>query len=195
MEVLGAHGLEGLTARRIAAAAGVSPGTVFHHFDSLEQMELEAMTAVVDASMEPVRVADHASVRSYLEALGASTEAVLREQPAMVRAFVATMARAVSSDTLRRGLADYLARWLERIAADLRALQPPGAPDPAPAALAAIMLMDSIGLHAMLFAGLNRDDPHDLVLTDLDRVARFWRDAVAILTVYLTTVPPGHPDA
>lgn len=52
-ELFVTHGYEGTTLRRIAAAAGIKAGSIYHHFDSKEALFLavlrDGMTVMVDA--------------------------------------------------------------------------------------------------------------------------------------------------
>lgn len=51
LELIVAHGVEGVSSRAINASAGVSPGVLHYHFGSLENLVLE----LIDRHMEPLR--------------------------------------------------------------------------------------------------------------------------------------------
>ena len=55
LQVIGDHGVEGLTHRRIAGAAGVTIGTITHHFKSLEELLSVAMETLIERDLQELR--------------------------------------------------------------------------------------------------------------------------------------------
>ena len=67
MSLIARHGLEGVTMRAVAAEAGLSYGSLFHYFDSKDDLLMHAVRHSM--SMQTKRVNEYASQYSGLKAL------------------------------------------------------------------------------------------------------------------------------
>ena len=67
MRLIGRHGLDGLTMRAVAAEAGLSYGSLFHYFNSKDELLMHAVRHTT--SMQTKRVNEYASQYSGLKAL------------------------------------------------------------------------------------------------------------------------------
>ncbi|MEI4270799.1 TetR family transcriptional regulator C-terminal domain-containing protein [Klenkia sp. LSe6-5] len=132
IDVIAEHGLAGLTARRIAAAADVPLGSVTYHFDGLDDLVRAAFTRHAGRMAEVFR-AHFAGVTDRTSMLDAATDFVLqghgashREWAVAYELYLAAMRdpalREVteawmgsSRDTLQRVLEPELARALDGV--------------------------------------------------------------------------------
>jgi len=67
MRLIARHGLDGLTMRAVAAEAGLSYGSLFHYFNSKDELLMHAVRHTT--SMQTKRVNEYASQHSGLKAL------------------------------------------------------------------------------------------------------------------------------
>ena len=67
MALIAQHGLEGVTMRAVAAEAGLSYGSLFHYFDSKDELLMHAVRHLM--SLQTKRVNDYSSQYSGLRAL------------------------------------------------------------------------------------------------------------------------------
>lgn len=67
MSVIARHGLEGVTMRAVAAEAGLSYGSLFHYFDSKDELLMHAVRHLM--SLQTRRVNEYTSQYSGLKAL------------------------------------------------------------------------------------------------------------------------------
>jgi AcrR family transcriptional regulator len=67
MRLIARHGLEGVTMRAVAAESGLSYGSLFHYFDSKEQLLMHAVQTTIDQQTR--RFNDYSSQYAGLEAL------------------------------------------------------------------------------------------------------------------------------
>ncbi len=67
MSLIARHGLDGLTMRAVAAEAGLSYGSLFHYFNSKDELLMHAVRHTT--SMQTKRVNEYASQYSGLKAL------------------------------------------------------------------------------------------------------------------------------
>jgi len=67
MRLIARHGLEGVTMRAVAAESGLSYGSLFHYFDSKEQLLMHVVRTSIDQQTR--RINEYSSQYSGLEAL------------------------------------------------------------------------------------------------------------------------------
>jgi AcrR family transcriptional regulator len=67
MRLIARHGLEGVTMRAVAAESGLSYGSLFHYFDSKEQLLMHAVRTSIDQQTR--RINEYSSQYAGLEAL------------------------------------------------------------------------------------------------------------------------------
>jgi AcrR family transcriptional regulator len=156
--VILAKGLPATSVREIAHAAGVSSGTVTHHFGSID----EILAAVVRAEAERVRAelwADASGRGSTLEALVALGEGLLsqrREVREYWSLWIDFWARAAHDRALARWQSERYRTWRALIrdlvaagveSGELRAV------DPDEAAIDIVALIDGLGVQAFFELG------------------------------------------
>lgn len=171
LATLAEKGLEGFTARTVARRAGFSTATVFHHFTSMDELQLDAMMLVLDEAMSARPPAGGADIRSYVETLGGIVFGMVREQPWLIHVSASLFAKLPFSEPLQRRTALHYGRYVEQIESELAVLgAAEGGPVPRHSlALALVLLLDQLSLYWMA--------SHDVVALE-----RFWRDMVALFT-------------
>ncbi|HSJ44437.1 MAG TPA: TetR/AcrR family transcriptional regulator [Euzebyales bacterium] len=119
-ELIPEVGWGSVTTRGVAARAGVRPGLVHYHFDSVEALLVVAATRAADGLVDEVRdvLADAPDIASGIDVLVATTAAVGDRGPARLLLTEASLAAARIPDlrvALTASLADLrtvLATWL-----------------------------------------------------------------------------------
>jgi AcrR family transcriptional regulator len=170
LATLGEEGLEGFSARNVAGRAGVSPATIFHHFATLDELQLDAIMLLVDQALREELAQPPRSVRGYLRSLGALSLRVLREQPQLVHISNALFGKLPFSAPLRARARKHYARWVEEIDGKLAALGVRAPERRRHLAMALVMLLDGMGIHWSVH--------HDV--EELERVWNTLADGVAV---------------
>lgn len=180
LAVLGELGSEGFTARRVAERAGVSPGNLFHHFSSLDELLLEAVMLMLDESFVERMKGTWPDVRTYLQALGANGLGLIRERPEAVNLFITLIGKVPFHERLRHKSAEYYTHYVAWLEGELAKLDASGAPRERlhNLAVAVLMLLDGMSIHW----SIHRDP---------DELERFWNEMAALFSQRLA--PAGPP--
>lgn len=96
-------GSDGFSAAALAEAAGVSKANLFHHFDSLDAIVLEAF-AQLALGMEMLRPPQGITLRGWLQQMGHSSFGLDEIGADMTRSYFVFMAKALFNETLRAQL-------------------------------------------------------------------------------------------
>ncbi|TQV82947.1 TetR/AcrR family transcriptional regulator [Aliikangiella coralliicola] len=69
-EIVGESGYEDLTTNSLIAKAGIAKGTLYHHFNNLDEVVYAMIKSLVEQSLDGVPVEKYDSLAEYLEAMG-----------------------------------------------------------------------------------------------------------------------------
>ncbi len=147
VELLSREGPDGFTASALAAEAGVSKGTLFHHFDALDEIPLYALEEVFLTGMERVEHEGH-SLEGYLRVLFREMR-VLVDDKRFLRGYFVFLLKGIFDPRLGRRLADSGLEMHRTLAASLGPHLPAGADADVTARLVEVVL-DGIALHELL---------------------------------------------
>jgi AcrR family transcriptional regulator len=169
LEIVRELGIASVSARVIAARAGVNQALVFYHFGSVDNLLAEACRTETAA-----RLADYmdqlASVGTLRELLDVGRDLNTRERAAgNVTVLAQLLAGSVGNEVLRAATADALRMWTSEIEAVLRRVLRGGPLDGLldPAALAHLVSAAFVGLE--LFGTVDQDAA-DAAMSELDRL-------------------------
>jgi AcrR family transcriptional regulator len=176
LATLADKGLEGFTARNVAEQAGVSTATLFHHFASLDELQLDAMMLLLDDEMRGLAPAGELDPRRYLQSLGELVLRVIRKEPALMRMSATLLGKLPFSEALQHSAAGHYERYVQQIETGLIAVGGPGPPSRRHMAMALVLLLDGMGTYWT-------------VNHDVDALERFWADVVALFAPQLA--PPA----
>ncbi len=149
-EVIATEGLDGLTMRKIAAAAGCTTGRLTHYFAGREELVLAALRAVYDAAASRMTAARNAEapprqrLQRVLEEALPLDEARLREW----KIWIAFWAAAASDETLAQENDARHAEWRASIAPLVRDIAPSADADREAGRL--VGLVNGLGLEAAI---------------------------------------------
>lgn len=116
MRLIARHGIEGVTMRAVAAEAGLSYGSLFHYFDSKDDLLMHAVRHLT--SLQTARVNEYTSQYSGLKALEhlLCDDAIVNESSRDSWTVWLTFQYKVALDTSFADLhAEMIGGWLERI--------------------------------------------------------------------------------
>jgi AcrR family transcriptional regulator len=146
--ILGRDGPDRFSASTLAAEAGISKATVFHHFRSLDEVPLAALDHLSEQALRP-DLPETPTLAQILQAIGRAAFGLAADQRPFLRAYFAFASKAMFDMALRQRLQVSLAAAQGHIAA----LLAPAIPDPRRAdtwAGAILAQLDGITLHMML---------------------------------------------
>ena len=155
LEIIGSHGIDAVTHRRVAERAGVSPGSTTHHFSSREDLLREAFRFYLktgDRLLAAIDEEARASVSDPEERVRRfATEIIRREfiEPGarFIRAEHEMLLFASADSQLASYVRAWEARWVASIAGDLEAA---GWPQPVEAARTLMNLIRGYELERLL---------------------------------------------
>jgi AcrR family transcriptional regulator len=181
LATLGDKGLEGFTARNVAERAGVSTATVFHHFATLDELQLEAVVLLFDDALGQGLMTPGQDLRGYLHSLGTVVLRMIRRQPELVRISNTLFGKLPFSEGLRRSAVQHYARYVAAVEGDLAALGADAAARRAHVALALVLLLDGLGIHWSIHH-------------DVKKLQGFWSDMAELFADQLETPADAtHP--
>ncbi len=70
LAIVGEAGYQALTTNRLIAEAGVAKGTLYHHFNNLDEVVYAMIESVFDQALDEVAVENYQSVQAYLQEIG-----------------------------------------------------------------------------------------------------------------------------
>lgn len=167
--VIAEHGLEAVSVRSVAAAAGVSPGRVQHYFASrsaLVRASAEEMIAQA-ARAHPQALGDPADPATLWSLLTHSLDPADAARSG-VAVYFSYVAAAVADPQIAQILADARRGAAEAVRRCL-AEQHPGLPDPDALALELLLLAEG-ATQAVLLGWASRDDARATIRRALDRI-------------------------
>jgi AcrR family transcriptional regulator len=151
------QGWSAVTTRAVAERAGVNPGLVHYHFDSIEDLRVTASTSAVERALDTL--AGLQGGRSVVESLGAAIEAMIAEtrDGPMAVLTAELLVRAGRDDRIRDWMAGLLARLRAELGSAIRGGIGRGELEPVdPEALAVLLaaIVDGLLLHVIADPGL-----------------------------------------
>ncbi len=69
-EIVGEAGYEALTTNLLISKAGVAKGTLYHHFNNLDEVVYAMIESIFDQTLEDVPVEKYQSISDYMDAIG-----------------------------------------------------------------------------------------------------------------------------
>ncbi len=157
MKLIAQRGIEGLTGSALAAEAGVSKATVFHHFPSMDQVPLAALDHIVVGLVDAVQ--HQASARDYLMQAGSDVLRLTAEQADEALAMNALLTGASRGSELRERMSALSTAYRDLMAEELVRLAPHADLDSARVvADIAIPAVDGLATHLMLTGDRERLD-------------------------------------
>ena len=152
LQILGERGRRGLTARAVAERAGVSKGTLFHHFATLDAIPLAAAERLVTEITESVDAAAYRDARGYLRALGPASLRLVEENAEAMKALNVYLGEAFFDEEYREAVTALFTSALGEIRAGLATHADNAVPRARldAVALSVTALLDGMTLHALL---------------------------------------------
>jgi TetR/AcrR family transcriptional regulator, regulator of biofilm formation and stress response len=155
LEVIGEHGVGGVTNRAVALRAGVSPGSLSYHFPSQTELLREALLRFVVAEAERLEALAGAGAELDLDPLAAAVEAIVEgADRRAVLAQTELYLQACRDPELQAVAAQAYAAY---DAAARRMLEGLGVADPVPLVPALIALVDGYELRRLALGDVGAD--------------------------------------
>ena len=141
-----------MTARAVAERAGVSKGTLFHHFATLDAIPFAAAELLVTQLTAGVDPTQYEDARGYLRALGEASLRLVEENAEVMKALNAYLAEAFFNEEYRQAMAEVYAAALGEVRAGLAVHGGDALPRAHLDAIAIAVagLLDGMNLHALL---------------------------------------------
>ncbi|GGA54478.1 TetR/AcrR family transcriptional regulator [Pelagibacterium lentulum] len=98
--IMGRDGYEGLSASRLAGAAGISKANLFHHFRSMDDVPIAAFELIANQIAIP-QTREGGSAADFVAAMGEVAFASLQEHRSFYAAYISFLARAVFDPALK----------------------------------------------------------------------------------------------
>lgn len=150
VEVILERGWGGVTTRAVAERAGVPPGLVHYHFDSVDELRREAAVSTLSSHLDPfVDLATQLTPVALIEAAALATAEEYAPGTDVARLIYEVMPAATRDVHIQQALADLLVRFRTALEASIRRDHPrPLAPPDVIAGVVAAAL-DGLQFHLL----------------------------------------------
>ena len=112
--ILGTGGYPALTVGKLSQQAGISKGALYHHFESLDEVRLSALGALIEQLVTIKDPAQFESLSEYLEDLGEEQFDDLENEPTAVKAIMAFLAQGIFDERAALQLREMMASSMEQ---------------------------------------------------------------------------------
>ncbi len=119
IQLLGENGAEQFSASKLAAAAGISKATLFHHFRSIDDVPIEAFEVWSNDVLD-IDLPATGDLYKALVKLGNHTFDVVDQQRDFLRAYFVLLNKAMFDERLRFKVASSSDRAIETLASGIR---------------------------------------------------------------------------
>ena len=162
MELLGREGPDAFSASALAREAGVSKATIFHHFESLDEIPLEALEGLFIAAMDGTDDPE-LDLFEYLQTLKDDALAMIQTERRFFNAYFVFLTKALFDTRVRERFSAGAFMMHDTLRAALEPRMPPGTSPEEADEVARLVgaVLDGISLHYM-------------VMDDHDRLHRAW---------------------
>ncbi|MBM7785049.1 TetR/AcrR family transcriptional regulator [Tenggerimyces flavus] len=166
-QVIAEHGIEGVSLRVVAQAAGVSIGRIQHYFASREALVLAGLTRLIDQAVGAYQGTSDAPPRDRL--FHVLSQQVPRTEPGRmgVAVWYAYLATAITDTRIRQILAEALRVGETECAAHVRAMREVGAAEALAVSRRLLALSDGLTLR-VLAGGLDADEAIAVLHAEVD---------------------------
>ncbi len=122
LRTAGKEGAKGLTAQKIAEAAGVSKANLFHHFTSMEEIIIEALLRYLDMIRPPCLLKDHDSIEHFLHTLIDEILEFFERDPLARRGYERLGSEYDTNETLNRLITERVTRNVGTVEAKVKSM-------------------------------------------------------------------------
>jgi len=96
--IVGEESFAGLTSNKLVNVAGIAKGTLYHHFDSLDDVVSAMMQQLIDDFMQNIPIEQFATMADYLAALGHYQINILVEDKVMMNVFYGFLPKGINEE-------------------------------------------------------------------------------------------------
>lgn len=111
-------GADGISASQLAAEAGISKATLFHHFRTIDEIPVAALD-LLTAEVFDLSLRSDVGLRDVLVAIGSASFEILEERRGFLRAYFTFVSKAMFDPALMAKLTASLTAAKEQVAAAL----------------------------------------------------------------------------
>lgn len=165
VEMIAREGWGAVTTRGVAERAGVQPGLVHYHFESVDALKQAAVKTALE--MELDRAIGPMADRTPGEILRASAAAIqeMEHDPALSMLLIEALPPAARDAAMRDEVAELLGRFRHRLAERIRACHPQPAASPEMLAGLFAAVLDGLALHALAVTDIDVEASIEPMLT------------------------------
>lgn len=100
--IVGTDGVKGLSTRKICEKAGIGKGSLYHHFNNIDEIASEAIIAYLDILRPPAIDRDYNEIKEFFIDLEKEVVKFIDKNRIMGRGFALLLAEHLNNDTLRK---------------------------------------------------------------------------------------------
>jgi AcrR family transcriptional regulator len=156
IEIIAENGLKDISTAKLAAAAGVSKSTIFHHFKSNDELLISALNLVFEELLQSMKIGEYRDVEHFLDTIGQSMFQASDTERIFVKAFLSFLHEGIFDSTYREILVSYAEQMNHFFRTQLAQLVPRSVNQETIDSVSGLLLpmIDGIGFHYLL----NGDD-------------------------------------
>jgi AcrR family transcriptional regulator len=165
--IIGNQGLKGVSTAKLAKAAGVSKSTVFHHFQSSDELLTSTLNFVFEELLQSIKREDYRDVEHFLDAMGHSMFQVSQSDLTFFKALLSFFHEGIFNPKYREILISYAEQMNELFSRELTELSSNSVKKETIESVSSMILpmMDGIGFHYLL----NEDGDKCLKIWELQK--------------------------
>ena len=115
MEIVGQSGYDSLTSNSLIAKAGIAKGTLYHHFNNLDDVIFAMIRSIVEQMLDSISADEYASLEDYFTAIGDFTMNECANDPAMINIIFGFLPRGMKEEKFKRLAAELIETACARI--------------------------------------------------------------------------------
>lgn len=116
LNIVGNSGYEALTTNSLIAEAGVAKGTLYHHFNNLDEVIYAMIEMILEQSLDDVAVEQFTSINEYLDAIGEYIMLEFSQDPKVMNAVFGFLPKGMKDPFFRNVAKNMLENACNRIA-------------------------------------------------------------------------------
>lgn len=113
MKIIGAEGMKGLTTRRICQEANVAKGTLYHHFENMDDLLLQSVKHISDRMINSINMMKFNDIEDFFTTIGLMAIDSVEQQKKNGLRTMSVFDELVSNQDLYKATKEVHRQWID----------------------------------------------------------------------------------